>query len=128
MMGWVLLRGNAYAEIERDGRGAAYNLWPIHPNRVEPKRDLNGVLFYRVWNDAGSSFVDMDAADILHIRGYGDGVTGISVIEYAAESIGWARATEIFGATFFGEGMNPSGVVETVGNLSVRRWSSCARS
>ncbi len=110
MMGWVLRKGNAYAEIERDMRGAVAHIWPIHPDRVEVKRDGAG-LFYRVWNDIGSAYVDMDPMDILHIRGFGDGVVGLDVISYAAESIGWAQATELFGATFFGEGMNPTGVV-----------------
>lgn len=118
MMQWKLRYGNAYAEIERDNRGAAYALWPIHPNRVAPMRDAYGSLFYRVYNTGGGGFVDLDAMDMFHIRGLGDGPVGLSVIEYAAESIGWARATQIFGATYFGEGMNPSGVIETPKALS----------
>lgn len=118
MMHWAVMRGNAYAEIQRDNRGAPYALWQIHPDRVEPKRDLIGTLFYRVWN-SGSDYVDIAAQDMLHIRGFGDDVVGVSVIEYAARSIGWTQATEIFGATFFGEGMNPSGIVEKGSALSV---------
>jgi hypothetical protein len=41
-----------------------------------------------------------------------------NVVEYAAQSIGWAQATELFGATFFGEGMNPSGVIEMEKSLN----------
>jgi len=118
LMAWKLLYGNAYAEIERDNRGAAYALWPLHPNRVKPFRRDTGELAYRVWNADGGGYVELDAMDVFHVRGLGDGVLGKSVIDYAAESIGWARATEIFGATFFGEGMNPSGVVEVAKGLS----------
>jgi HK97 family phage portal protein len=118
-MGWVLRYGNGYAEIERDNRGAPYALWPIHPDRVEPaRRNGHGELFYRVWDEAGGGYVDLAAMDMFHIRGFGDGAVGLSVIEYAAESIGWAQATEIFGATFFGEGMNPSGIVDVQKGLS----------
>lgn len=118
MMQWKLRFGNAYAEIERDNRGAAYALWPIHPRRVCPMRDAAGVLFYRVYNALGAGYVDIDAMDMFHIRGLGDGPVGMSVIAYAAESIGWAKATQVFGATYFSEGMNPSGVVETEAGLS----------
>lgn len=118
LQSWAIMHGNGYAEIERDNRGAPYALWPLHPSRVEPKRDDAGVLFYRVRDANGGGFVDVDAMDIFHVRGYGDGPVGVSVIEFAAQSIGWARATQIFGSTFFGEGMNPSGVVEYDKKLS----------
>lgn len=116
LMGWALTRGNGYAEIERDNRGAPYALWPIHPDRVTPRRDMDGALYYEV--RGRSDAVDIGAMDMLHIRGFGDGPVGFNVIEYAAQSIGWAQATEIFGATFFGEGMNPSGIIETQKGLT----------
>jgi HK97 family phage portal protein len=119
LMWWAIFKGNGYAEIERDNRGAPYALWPIHPDRVEPKRrDGTGELFYRVWDASGGGYVDLDAMDMFHIRGFGDGIVGVSVIEYAAESIGWALATQVFGSTYFGEGMNPTGVVEVQRALS----------
>ena len=49
---------------------------------------------------------------MFHLNWFGEGPVGYNVVEYAAQSIGWARASELFGATFFGEGMNPSGVIE----------------
>lgn len=117
LMGWALTRGNGYAEIEWDNRGAPFALWPLHPDRVTPTRDEFGALVYDVWNANGT--IRMAARDILHIRGFGDGAVGYSIIEYAAQSIGWAQATELFGAAFFGEGMNPSGIVTTKQGLSV---------
>jgi HK97 family phage portal protein len=33
------------------------------------------------------------------------------VIDYAAQSLGWARAAQLFGAAFFGNGANISGIV-----------------
>ena len=110
----ALTRGNGYAEIQRDARGLALALWPIAPERVQPKRrEGTGELFYRVHN--GGTFVDIAAMNMFHLRGFPgpDGVVGLDVMSYAAQTIGWAQATELFGATFFGEGMNPAGVVET---------------
>lgn len=116
MLGQALLRGNAYAEIEWDNRGMPYALWPIHPDRVRVCRAENGALEYEVWNKGGNTV--LAASDVYHIRGYGDGPVGYGVIEYAAQSIGWAQATELFGATYFGEGMNPSGIITSKAGLS----------
>lgn len=118
LMFWALRYGNGYAEIERDLRGGAYWLWPIHPSRVCPRRRPDtGELYYEVWNHSGG-MTELDAADMYHVRGFGDGPVGVNVIEYAAPSIGWAQATELFGSTFFSEGMNPSGIVSQTAALS----------
>jgi HK97 family phage portal protein len=116
LMGSALTYGNGYAEIEWDNRGAPYALWPIRSDRVTPRRNEDGVLEYEVWGQSGRTV--LAARDMLHIRGFGDGVVGYNVIEYAAQTIGWAQATETFGATFFGEGMNPSGVIKVKQSLS----------
>lgn len=109
----ALTRGNGYAEIQRDARGIPIALWPIATDRVQPKRRDDGTLFYRVHN--GGVFADVDAMNMFHVRGFPgpDGVVGLDVLSYAAGTIGWAQATELFGSTFFGEGLNPSGVIET---------------
>lgn len=117
MLGHALLYGNAYAEIERDIRGVASALWPIHPSRVFVKRGSDGTLVYQVTN-RGSQTVDMFNNEIFHVRGFGDGPVGFSVIEFAAQTIGWAQATELFGSSYFGEGMNPSGVITVQKGLS----------
>lgn len=111
MTHWALRYGNGYAEIERDQAGRPFALWPIHPERVEVCRDVDtGRLFYEVCNDRGGE-IELDAQDVFHMRGFGEGVVGVNVIEYAAQSLGWARAAQIFGAAFFGNGATPSTVV-----------------
>jgi HK97 family phage portal protein len=117
LMTWALLQGNGYAEIERDSAGRPFALWPIEPERVQPSRDQAGTLFYRVHNGT-APVADLDANNVFHLRGFGHGPVGINVVQYAAESIGWAQATEIFGSTFFGEGLNAGGIVEVVGSIS----------
>ena len=116
MVGAALTWGNAYAEIEWDNRGAPFALWPIHPERVCARRTATGALEYEIWNSGGN--VTLAAEDMFHLRGYGDGPLGYNVVEYAAQSIGWAQATELFGLTYFASGANPSGVVETARGMS----------
>lgn len=114
----ALLRGNAYAEIERNGRGDPAWLWPLHPDRVQPLRLPSGDLVYRVRQTTRES-IDLPARDVLHFKGLGfDGISGYSVIRLAAQSIGLGLAMEQFGASFFGNGAAASGVLEHPGRLS----------
>lgn len=115
MLGTALRWGNAYAEIQFDMRGVPIALWPIHPQRVQGRRDQDGNLLYEVWNPSAAS-IFLPPSDIFHLRGFGDGAFGYNVMQYAAQSIGWAQATELFGSSFFGEGMNPSGILEVPPN------------
>jgi phage portal protein BeeE len=48
----------------------------------------------------------------FHVRGFGEGVVGVNVIHYAAQSLGWAKAAQLYGAGFFGNGALPSVVVK----------------
>lgn len=123
MVGIALLHGNGVAEIETDMVGRVVNLWPIEPERVqicraiEPIIDAKGTpigvgeLVYEVNNNEGGK-VNLAGRNVFHLRGFGNGPVGLSVIEYAAQSIGWARATELFGAAFFGNGLNSGGVIK----------------
>lgn len=118
LMVWALTWGNGYAEIVRDAAGRVTELWPIHPERVEVRRDLaTDRLFYRV-NGYTAGDIDMDPRDVFHLRGFGDGPVGLNVVEYAAQAIGWAQATSLFGASFFGNGLNMGGFIEGAGSLT----------
>jgi hypothetical protein len=36
---------------------------------------------------------------MFHIRGFGEGPVGVNVMAYAAQSMGWAKAAQLFGAS-----------------------------
>jgi HK97 family phage portal protein len=110
---WALRWGNGYAEIERDVLGRPAALWPIHPERVHVCRDPDtGKLFYHVHNGAAPA-ADIEPEDVFHIRGFGEGPVGVNVIDYAAPSLGWAKAMQQHAAAFFGNGANVSGFITT---------------
>ena len=46
MMGHLLLWGNAYAQIIRDGRGKITSLYPLMSNMMSVKRTENGEIYY----------------------------------------------------------------------------------
>lgn len=108
----ALTAGNHYSEIELNNRQSVANLWPLVPERVEPKRDDRDRLFYRVWNPRGT-YTDLGPESVFHIHGAGwDGVSGFDNVAMAGESLGLAKALEEFAATFFGNGANPGLVVK----------------
>ena len=126
LMTHLLLWGNAYAQIIRNGKGDIVALYPLMPNKMTVDRDENGQICYlynRSSDDAptmkSNSFtVKLSASDVLHIPGLGfDGLVGYSPIAMAKNAIGLAIATEEYGAKFFANGAAPGGVLEHPGTI-----------
>jgi len=124
LMTHLLLWGNAYAQIIRNGKGEIIALYPLMPNKMTVDRDENGHLYYRYnrSNDEAiqskESTVILQPKDVLHIPGLGfDGLVGYSPIAMAKNAIGLAIATEEYGAKFFANGAAPSGVLEHPGTI-----------
>lgn len=123
LMSHLLLWGNAYAQIVRDGRGRVIALYPLLPNKMEVSRASNGELYYTYRRDCNESRLNPDFStitlrkdEVLHIPGLGfDGLIGYSPIAMAKNAIGMALATEEYGAAFFANGANPGGVLEHPG-------------
>ena len=124
LMTHLLLWGNAYSQIIRNGKGEIMALYPLMPDRMRVDRDENGQLFYEYTvstDDAHTmkgSTVKLKPSDVLHIPGLGfDGLVGYSPIAMAKNAIGMAISCEEFGAKFFANGAAPSGVLEHPGTL-----------
>ena len=124
LMTHLLLWGNAYAQIIRNGKGEVIALYPLMPNKMSVDRDENGKLYYTYTrsdcepNAMNGSSVVLEPKDVLHIPGLGfDGLVGYSPIAMAKNAIGLAIATEEFGSKFFANGAAPSGVLEHPGTI-----------
>ena len=124
LMTHLLLWGNAYAQIIRNGKGEVVALYPLMPNRMSVDRDEHGQLYYtytRASDEAKTmtgTTVLLPPSDVLHIPGLGfDGLVGYSPIAMAKNAIGLAIATEEYGAKFFANGAAPSGVLEHPGTI-----------
>ena len=117
LVSWALTWGNGYAEIERDSGMRPIALWPLAPDRVEAKRDDQGI-YYEVTNDRGQKSL-VNQSNMFHLHGLGyDGITGYSVIGYAARTVGLGIATDEFGASFFGNNTILGGYIKHPGALS----------
>ena len=124
LMTHLLLWGNAYAQIIRNGKGEVIALYPLMPNKMEVDRDENGRLYYSYTRSSDEaptmegSTVTLRPEDVLHIPGLGfDGLVGYSPIAMAKNAIGMAIACEEYGAKFFANGAAPSGVLEHPGTI-----------
>ncbi len=109
LMGHLLLRGNAYCEIIDGPRGTIAALIPLHPDRVQVEQLKDGDWRYRIAGVDGSQRVLL-RGQVWHLRGMSsNGITGVSVIECARESIGLGIAAQGYGARFFANDARPAG-------------------
>lgn len=140
LMSHLLIWGNAYAQIIRDGAGRVLGLYPLLPDKMEVQRDDRGNIYYvysrnsdenPMFKEYGN--IRLKAEDVLHIPGLGfDGLIGYSPIAMAKNAVGMTLACEEYGASFFANGANPGGVLEHPGVLKdpskVREsWNSVYR-
>lgn len=119
LMSHLALRGNAYAEIERDGAGRVSALWPLLAWKMKIRR-LPGThqLQYEYQLENGDQAL-LRPDQVLHLRGLSpDGIIGYSPIRIAREAVGLGLAAEEYGARFFSNQATPSGVLEHPGELS----------
>jgi HK97 family phage portal protein len=100
----ILLWGNAYAQIQRNLRGAPLALWPLHPGRMQVKRNEDAGLYYEYRLTKGDPIL-FAPDDILHIAGLGfNGLTGYSVIQYQKEAIALGISAQQYQATSYKNG------------------------
>ena len=124
LMTHLLLWGNAYAQIIRNGKNEIVALYPLMPNKMSVDRDENGRLYYTYYRGSDEAIknkefaVTLQPSDVLHIPGLGfDGLVGYSPVAMAKNAIGMAIACEEYGAKFFANGAAPGGVLEHPGTI-----------
>lgn len=124
LMTHLLLWGNAYAQIIRNGKNEVIALYPLMPNKMDVSRDKSGQLYYTYVTQPEEAHtmkgtvVYLTPSEVLHIPGLGfDGLVGYSPIAMAKNAIGMAIACEEYGAKFFANGAAPGGVLEHPGTI-----------
>ena len=124
MMVQLLLWGNAYAQIIRDGKNNILSLYPLMPDSVEVDRDEKGRIYYiyHAYSDEVPGNINKDIYfrydEIFHVPGLGfNGLVGFSPIAMMKNSLGTTLAVEKYGSAFFKNGAQPSGVLEHPGVL-----------
>ena len=112
----VLLRGNGYAYIERDSKGNAIALHYLDSTFVtiidKPK------LMYSVVGIKGL----VEPCNMLHILNFSyDGITGISTLSHAKNTLGLALDSESHASGFFKGGTNLAGILTVQSTLTSKQ-------
>lgn len=117
----LLYEGNFYA-IKNNFKpisGGFDGIVPVPGEFVKPHMVIDDVT--GAWKDTvyvvtfpGHEPVGISPEEMFHIPGLGfDGLQGLSVLEYAATTLGTAKASTEFAAKFYGSGSMLSGVLTT---------------
>jgi HK97 family phage portal protein len=127
MQAALVLRGNAYAVIVRDGRGRPEQLIPIHPDRVALYEAPGGDYFFAVTRQGLHEMavlrdlpILIHSDDMFHLRWLStwNSLLGSSRIGLIREAVGLAMSQEIQAARLAGTGARPGGVLQTDKRLS----------
>ena len=117
----LLLDGNSYTRVFRDGRGDVANLVCIDPLRVTPQRNpRTRELEYLIDNGEAGVVPARDMLHITEIRKPGS-MRGLSRVTELKENLGLASALQSFAARFFGQGATTNGIIEFPGNLTAQQ-------
>lgn len=87
----LVLYGNAYCRITRSG-GRIVSLLPLMSSQVNVELSTDGDLIYYYEDD--DRVVAIASENIWHLRLFGNGIVGMSPLDYARNSIGTASAAE----------------------------------
>lgn len=117
---WALGWGGGIAWIERSPSNDPKALWPIHPRRVEfVRRESDRAVFWKIHDEDGfNEPIAVPDEDVVHIRGFGEGPIGYSLLGVAANAIGLGLAAQRFGSAFYKNGTQIGGVLTHPKTLS----------
>jgi HK97 family phage portal protein len=114
----ILMHGNGYARIERNGRGQVTALHPLIAGTVTVEVLKNGRLRYKHARQDGGTETFLQE-EILHLRyRTADGILGQSPIQIAASTFGLATAQEDQAGAQASNSFRPAGALSFPDKLS----------
>jgi HK97 family phage portal protein len=124
----LLVDGNAFVRLFRDGSGEIVNMVVLNPLNVQVSRNALGQKFYTSTAEGNKTLTN---DEMLHISGsilFPGEFRGKSPIDTLKENIGLAISLESFAARFFGQGTLTQGVIEYPGALTAEQAENLAKS
>jgi HK97 family phage portal protein len=112
----LLVNGNSYTRVFRNGNGDVVNLVCLDPSTVEVRRSAIGRKIFIIKGEEKA----LDSESIVHITDLiqPGSLTGLSRVERLKEALGLSSAMQSFAARFFGTGATTQGIIEFPGNLT----------
>jgi HK97 family phage portal protein len=112
----LLLDGNGFVRVFRDGAGRVINMTVLNPARVEIRKNKVGEVVY-VYEGEGKPLNKNEMIHIPDVVRPGE-IRGISRVTALKDNFGLALALESYAARFFGQGATTQGLIEFPGNLT----------
>jgi HK97 family phage portal protein len=110
-----LLRGNVFGKIVAwDEKDNPAQVQLVHPDHVKIRRTDKGQVEVRYWNQV----VPPDLVTRAMGLSVPEGLVGLNPIEAMRNSLGVARAQDLYGGAFFANQAQPAGVLQVLGDLS----------
>jgi len=117
LMAKVLLEGNGYLIINRNYDMGDPVSFTLVNDTVKSFQRSDGTLYYVV-GKPGAEFT-VDGANMIHIMNFSyDGLSGVSTLRHAANSISLAYSSERSAKGFFSSGANMSGILQSEAKLT----------
>lgn len=112
LTGQTVLRGNGFANVERDGALRPIRLWPLRSDRMTARhRESDGALEYKYTLPSGEPVI-LQRRDVFHLRGFsGNGLWGYSPIAQARAELRSIANSRDWNSQFYRNGANPGGVL-----------------
>jgi HK97 family phage portal protein len=112
----LLVNGNSYTRVFRNGNGDVVNLVVLDPATVTVRRSAIGRKIFIVDGEEKT----LDSESIIHITDLiqPGSLTGLSRVERLKEALGLSSAMQTFASRFFGAGATTQGIIEFPGNLT----------
>ena len=119
----ALVRGNGFAKIYRNGAGQVVSLEFYESHEVAIYK-LEGKLWYQILKTGQWLHSD----EMLHIPGFAwNGISGIGVIQYAADNLAIPLNADAFGSDAFGDRGVSYGILETDKDLQDKGRKNIAK-
>lgn len=116
MQAMVLLHGDGFA-VKVISMGRIIALLPLDAGRMQVKQNRDLSISYTYTTLDGRT-VDYKQEELFHLRGLTlDGIRGVSVVRFAAETMGLATQMGVHAASTFKNGASVGGTLETAKGL-----------
>jgi HK97 family phage portal protein len=103
-----LLRGNAFARLDRNDRGEVIQIWPLSSDQVEVEVLRDNSVIYKYMYDGRLMVYSADS--IFHWRDKGNGIIGMSRLDYMRSSLNVAVQAQNHLANVFRKSAKRPGV------------------
>lgn len=105
----LVLLGNNYAAIQRNSKDEIIALVPLMSQQMEVELEDSGAIMYRY--TTGTDVKYYSDKTVWHNKLFGNGIIGLSPLQYARNSFGIAQAAEQSVSKIYKNGGKPSGVL-----------------